>query len=230
MLKLSWPRMPRRNGAGFLARLARAKSGVAAVEFAMIAPVFITLGMGGIETAYMMSVNQQVSSLALSVADNASRMEQTNNNAVTPTVTYNDIDSVMKGAMKEGATISFSTNGRIVLSSLEKDATTGKQYIHWQRCGGSLSATSAYGNDSTQNGLNGAAITGMGSGATRVAATDGSAVMFVEVYYRYTGLFGNMIFSPFTMKKEGAYIIRDIRNLGTAGSNPISGTGSSWGC
>lgn len=220
----------KRKNRKLLSRLGRSESGVSAVEFALLLPVIMSMGMGGIEIASMFVANLQVNALALSVADNASRMEQTTNTTVTPTVTENDLNSIMKGAMLEGSGINIQTFGKVIVSSLERDPATGKQYIHWQRCGGSLTASSAYGNATTNNGLNGAVLTGMGSGATQVTAAAGSAVMFVEVTYRYNGVFGTIFTQPFNMKSEGAYLIRDIRNLGTAGSNPITGTSTGWTC
>lgn len=215
----AWSRQLRKN-----------KQGSTAAEFALILPVIMGVGMGGIELAWMYVCNLQVNALALAVADNASRMEQTNNTSVTPTVTTNDIENVMKGALLEGSGINVSQKGRVILSSLERDPATGRQYIHWQRCAGSLVANSSFGNQSNLNGLNGTTITGMGSGATKVTAAAGSAVMFVEVVYQYEGIFGNLFTRPFTMRSEGAYMIRDIRNLGTAGTNPITGTGTGWAC
>ena len=113
-----------------LARLLRDSVAVSTVEFALILPLFITLGMTGVEMAYMSTVNMQVSQTAISLADNASRLGQTDNSAVTPTVTEADIDSIMAGALRQGAGFDLEENGRIILSSLEYDDVTGRQYIH----------------------------------------------------------------------------------------------------
>lgn len=205
-------------------------SGVALIEFALVLPVMTGIGMYGVEIAYMSSVNMQVSQLALSVADNASRLEQTNNNTVAPTVTEADITSIMTGAIKQGGSINFQSNGRIILSSLEKDPGTGKQFIHWQRCKGSLSVQSAYGNDSNLNGLNGPAIASMGSGATKITANTGIAVMFVEVSYDYNGIFGTMFVKKTRMRQEAAFIVRDVRDLQASNLGGITGTGGTSAC
>lgn len=207
-------------------RLASCQSGVTLIEFAMVAPVVITIGFYGVEIAYLNTVDMKVSEIALTLADNASRLGQTDNSSVTPTVTETDINSVMLGANEQGGTINLSGRGKVILTSLERDSSTGKQYIHWQRCLGSLSHQSAYGNDSTRNGLNGTTITGLGAGTTKITATAGSAVMFVEVYYNYEGLFGNMFVDNMTISKEGAFMIRDSRNL-TPG---VTGTGGTYPC
>ncbi len=207
--------------------LADCTSGVTLVEFAVTMPVVLSMCFYGIELAYLNTVDMKLSEIALSLADNASRLGQTDNSAVTPTVTRSDIAEVMMGAREQGDAIDLATKGRVILSSLERDAATGKQYIHWQRCYGSLAKQSVYGNDSTRNGLNGAVITGMGSGTTKVTATSTSgAVMFVEVYYSYKGLLGDLFVSDRVIRKEGAFLVRDERNL-TPG---ITGTGAAYTC
>lgn len=206
--------------------MARNASGAAAVEFALILPIMLIMGLYGTEIANMASANILVSQMALSVTDNASRLGQTDNSGVTPTITESDVDGILYGALRQGASLGFSTKGRVILTSLEKDTGTGKQYIHWQRCRGSLAKTSAYGNDSTANGLNGAVITGLGSGTQKVTAKTGSAVMFAEVYYQYRGVFGSMYVGTITMKREAAFIVRDDRNLTPA----LTGGGSQSAC
>ncbi len=213
-----------------LRRLVRDTSGASLVEFAVTFPILSVMGMFGIEIAYMASVNMQISQIALQVADNASRLEQTNNNTVAPTVTENGIDSIMTGAIKVGERFDFTQNGRVILSSLEKDPGTGKQFIHWQRCTGSLLVPSAYGNDSTSNGLNGATMTGMGSGATKVSAKDGIAVMFVEVVYDYHGIFGDLFVRNMRFRQEAAYIVRDIRDLRASDQSGVTGGGGHSQC
>lgn len=207
--------------------LRKSTSGIAMVEFAMCLPVLTALGMYGIEIAYMSSVNMQISQIAVSLADNASRMEQTNNSSVTPTVTESDIDSVMDGAIAQGISFDLAANGRIILTSLERHPTTNRQYMHWQRCRGALKKNSAYGNPTTQAGTNAAtAITGMGPTGKKIAAASNSAVMYAEVYYTYPGVFGDMFVKNKKFKSEAAFLIRDVRNL-TPG---VSGTSSKSAC
>lgn len=205
-----------------LGRLASDRSGNSLIEFAVALPLLLTLGMYGIELANMASINMQVSQVAMAVADNASRLGQTDNSAITPTIYNTDIDSVMTGAMKQGNSISLQANGRVILSSLEKDTATGRQYIHWQKCRGNLGQNSAYG--ITGYGLTGTAFTGLGKSGT-ISANTNSAVMFVEVYYSYKPLFGTMFVNNVKFSQEAAFIIRDDRNL--AAGVPATPTGSS---
>jgi hypothetical protein len=194
-------------------KLLRDTSGIAVIELAICFPPLLFMGMYGLELMNLATVNLQVSQIALSLADNASRLGQTDNSGVKPTISESDIDSVMTGALKQGETIDIAAHGKIILSSLEKD-TAGNQYIHWQRCRGSLERDSSYGDDGDNNGLDGDPITGLGSGTQKVTAQTDSAVMFVEVYYTYQNLFGDLFVSNTqTIKREAAYVIRDDREL-----------------
>lgn len=213
-----------------LGSLRRNTSGVALLEFALTLPVLTVMGMYGVEIAYMSSVNMQMSQMALELADNASRMQQTNNNTVAPTVTETDIDTIMSGVIKRGENFRFAQNGRVILSSLERDDATGKQFIHWQRCAGSLLVPSAYGNDSDSNGLNGGTLTGMGSGSTKAIATTGIAVMFVELTYDYSGIFGTLFVNNVRFRQEASYIVRDLRDLRASNVSGVTGSGGSSQC
>lgn len=203
-----------------LQSLGRDASGVSVLEFALMMPIMLTLGLYGTELAYMATIDMQISQIASSVADNASRLGQTDNSAVTPSVTETQIDSVMAGALAEGQGFDFEADGRIILSSLEQDSSTGRQYIHWQRCTGELDVDSAYGEEGT--GLTGATLDGMGPSDRLITANSGSAVMFVEVYYQYQPLFGGMFVGSPSFSHEAAFMIRDDRDL-----TNVSGTENS---
>lgn len=200
-----------------LARLPADESAVTVVELALILPVFMVASFAGIEIAYMATVNMQVSDIALSVADNASRLGQTDNSAVVPTITEADIDSVMKGAREQGASINFNTNGRVILSSLERNSSD-RQYIHWQRCTGSLNASSVYGPAGT------VLANGMGRSTKEVTAPAGQAVMYAEVVYRYTPQFAMGQIGALTFRQEAAFLVRDQRDLSGGGGTGLTGT------
>jgi hypothetical protein len=205
--------------AGLAARLRKDKGGVSILEFALVLPILLTVGLYGTELAYMAMVNMEVSQIATAVADNASRLGQTDNSAVAPTVNESQVDSVMAGALAEGEAFDFEKNGRVILSSLEKNPSNNQQYIHWQRCRGSYIKASAYGPQGTY-------VSGMGEGASSITALDNSAVMFVEVYYKYQPLFGNMFAENTVFRQEAAFMVRDDRDLsqppGTGGKSSCS--------
>lgn len=213
-----------------LRRIGRSRRGSSTIEFALVLPILTAMGMYGVELVSMAVIKMQISQMATSVADNASRMQQTNNNVVAPTVTENDVDSIMVGAAQQGRRFAFVEQGRIILSSVERDPATGKQFIHWQRCTGQGDAVSAYGDDGANNGLNGGALPPIGKGATKVTATNGIAVMLAEVEYDYTGLFGDVFVRNVTFREEAAFIVRDVRDLRASNLPGITGGGGQSAC
>lgn len=199
-----------------LGTLRRDQSGVSVIEFAISLPIFVTLGMYGMEIAYMQTADMQISQLALSVADNASRLGQTDNSAVAPTISESDIDAVLGGGEAQGAPLGFAEHGRIILSSLEKETSSGRQYFHWQRCrGGLVEKQSSYGPQ--DYGLAGDPLTAVGEPGKQVAAEDGKAVMFVEVFYQYQPLFGQAFVKDMKFREEAKFVVRDNRNLSGPG-------------
>ena len=199
-------------------RLARDRSGSSLIEFAYVLPIMMALGMYGTELAYMGTVNMQLSQIANATADNASRLGQTDNSAVAPTITNKDIDSILTGAMKQGEGIGLATNGRIILSSLERDPATTRQFIHWQRCRGSTIRNSKYGPQGY--GLTGTTFTGLGKTGKEISAAAGAGVMFVEVFFNYKPIFGTMFVKNTQFSQEAAFIVRDDRSYGASNVYP----------
>lgn len=183
--------------ASFLRRLARARSGVALVEFAFSLPVVLGVGCYGVETASLALANLRISQIALNLADNASRVGalQGDNSSQLREI---DINDALTAARLQGAPWQLTTRGRITVSSLEEH--DGKQYIHWQRCLGVKSGglyDSRYGKASVTAGTaTGAAYAGtqvtggMGEAGAKVVAPPDSGVMFVEVSYDYLPVIG----------------------------------------
>lgn len=205
------PATPDSRKASLLCRLRSDSSGTSLIEFAFLLPLFLSVGLMGVEVANMAMIHMRVSDIATSVADNASRLGQTDNSAVVPTITEADIASVLRGAQEQGESIQLRENGRVILSSLERHHVSGRQYIHWQRCFGELDAGSAYGGAGF--GLTGNEIAGLGQGTGMISAPNGQAVMFAEVIYRYEPLFAGILVNEMTVRQEAAFLVRDDRNL-----------------
>lgn len=112
-----------------LRRIGMSERGVAAVEFALIAPILLTALLYGAEMAWYMMVQLRVSQVTLQVADNASRIGDTS--TLTARKIYEgDINDVMLGAQLDGGnTLNLLSNARVIVSSLQVNST-GKQYIH----------------------------------------------------------------------------------------------------
>ncbi|GMM94191.1 TadE/TadG family type IV pilus assembly protein [Qipengyuania sp. MTN3-11] len=188
-------------------RLLRSSSGLAMVEFAFALPIFVALLFGGLEVINLVMAHMRVSQIAITVADNAGRVRQGIDEA--------DIYETFAGADQMGNMINFAQNGRIVLSSLEPNRQSGGnagQMINWQRCYGSMNVAPSYGRQG-QGRTNSSLAAGMGPAGQRIRAADGTAVMFVEVTYRYTPtLVPSIVNNGLTMRYESAFNVRERTN------------------
>lgn len=183
--------------------------GAVLIEMAFAIPLLVLIGFGGLEIANLTLVNTQISQIGLSVADNASRIAAGSNLAL-PQVREVDINEVFAGVEKQAGKLEFEENGRIILSSLERNGSGG-QMIKWQRCYGNLDVDSAYGPQGT--GATGTDFAGMGPAGQEVTAAPGTAVMFVEITYQYQPLLYGKWLGARTIKSTAAFNIRETRNL-----------------
>lgn len=208
-----------------LHRLLGDRAAISAVEFALLAPVMTTMGLGGIELANMAMTYTRVSQVAIAVADNASRAKQATGGSGSMMREY-DVNEAFEQVNKVYPGLNFFTSGRIIVSSLEQNADGG-QWVHWQRCRGTYTTgTSRYGVQGT--GSSGTSFAGMGPTGNIVAADSQSAIMFVEVYYQYTPIFFRIGTASPVIYRAAAMYVRDDRDL-TQIYNP-SPTATSYTC
>lgn len=198
----------RRIRAGII-RLARDSGAVVMIEMAFCIPFLMVVGFAGIELANLTLAHTRVSQIGLSAADNASRIAFGSNLSL-PRVREVDINEVFVGVEQQAQGMDFRNNGRIILSSLERNADGG-QWIHWQRCYGNLPINSAYGPQGT--GATGTGFPGMGRTGAEVTAADGTAVMFVEIIYDYQPMVGARWFGRPRIRSTAAFNIREGRDL-----------------
>lgn len=202
----------------FARRLYASRSGVAMVEFAFAAPLVLGMGMLGTDTAALVITHMQVSQIATQVADNASRVGIANASAIYE-VTEGDINDTFIGAERVGESINIFQQGRIIISSLQRNSAGG-QWIAWQRCRGAKNHPSSYGVQG--DGATGTAFEGMGEAGRRITATQGEAVIFVEVAYDFTPITPITVFDNTEITYTAAFNVRDRRNLtGGSGNNGI---------
>ena len=190
-----------------ISRLCRDENGVAFVEFAFVAPILLTLILGGLELANYALAHLRVNQIAMTVADNAGRVQTGIDEA--------NVYEVFSGAEVIGDPLNFEANGRIVLSSLQDNGQTGSdhgQMINWQRCWGDLEIDPAYGvegdgreDDELEEG--------MGKDGSKILSVPDSAVMVVEVTYDYQPLIGSG-FMPVSgqIRHESAFNVRGRTN------------------
>jgi hypothetical protein len=202
-------------------RLLRNNSGLAMIEFAFAMPIVLGMGLMGTETSYLVVTHLRVSQLAMQVSDNASRVGD--DSVLTARKVYErDIAETLIGAEKLGEDIRIFQQGRVIISSLQRNAQGG-QWIAWQRCRGAKVYNSAYGREG--DGKTGTGFPGMGEPGRRITAAPGTAVMFVEVAYDYRSLTPVNIFEGKTLTYTAAFNVRDNRDLtgGPDGNGLYSG-------
>lgn len=190
-------------------RLSVCTSGVAMVEFAFTAPLVLGLGLLGSETAYFTITHLRMSQVAMQVADNASRVGELDM-LVARRVFERDVNEVLVGAEKYGENFNLYGNGRIIVSSLQRNAEGG-QTIRWQRCRGAKVFNSNFGVEGV--GATGTTFTGMGATGQQIQASQGTAVMFVEAAYDYQALTPFTMFDGMEIRYTAAFNIRDQRDI-----------------
>jgi hypothetical protein len=229
---------PQRSGAFEMAkmlfnRLRDDRRGVAFIEFAFSAPLLLAVTCYGMELGTLALARTRVSQATMNLADNMSRVGLDNGLSQVQ-IRESDVNDSINGSKLAAGGLNLTTHGRIILSSLQRNADGG-QWIAWQRCKGLKNVTSSYG--LANDGVTGTTVTGMGPTGARVAAPASSAVMFVEVQYDYQPLFPlfwstNPTPSGFGLKAtfnnthklikfSQAFIVRDQRELAVANSSGV---------
>ncbi len=201
-----------------LVRLNKDCGGLALIEFALTLPLFLTLALGGIELANLASAHMRVSQLAMTVADNAARVD--------PSIDESDIEEIFAGAALLGENIDFNVHGRIILSSLQSNGLSGSdagQMINWQRCFGDLEKSSRYGVEGAGR-TDSSLAAGIGATAQKIYASSSTAIMFVEVVYDYQQLVPGDLFHR-EIRYETAFNVRsrdtfDITNSSSPAISP----------
>jgi Flp pilus assembly protein TadG len=154
-------------------RLYRAKSGLSAVEFALMAPMLCVLLMGTIVVCNALACRQKLISEASSVADLVAQASSLSNG---------DLQDIFQS----GTTIMYpfaSSQGTIVVSSIVNNAQTGANTVAWSQ------------------GYNGGTALQVHSAVTvptGVIAAGGSAI-FVQVSYSYASPIGGFFINSIPM-------------------------------
>ena len=191
-------------------RLRASTSGVAMTEFALALPLLLTAGLWGTEMANLAVTHMRISQLAIQIADNGARIGDTST-LENRKIYESDINDLLVGADLQAGGLKVFDRGRAIISSLEVDSATGRQYIHWQRCKGLKNVTSSYG--AAGDGLSGATISGIGPAGNQVAAPAGGAVIFVELVYDYAPLVSSKFVGTAPITATAAFVVRDSRDL-----------------
>ncbi len=190
-------------------RLVSNRRAAVLVETAYTLPIMVTIGFGGLEIANLTLANTQMNQIALSAADNASRIAS-GSNLSTPQIREIDLNEVFTGAELQSGSLKLNNHGRMRLSSLQRNASGG-QWIRWQRCYGTYSAPARYGTAGT--GASGTGFPGMGPTGREVTAPTGGAVMFVEITYQYQPLLFSSVVPNKIITADAAFLVREAVDL-----------------
>ncbi len=194
--------------------------GLALIEFAITAPVLITLGLAGAEVTNMAVAVMRVNQISTAISDNVARVRDSIDEA--------DVNEALLSAKFIGSGINFGPNGRVVVSSVEPNGQAGTKagrYIRWQRCTGALNVADSqprYGAEG--KGLADASLQYMGAATRQIAPGPGSALIFVEVSYKYQPLVSARFFGTPVLRSESVYNVqeRNSQVLGAAAGTTAS--------
>ena len=190
--------------------------GVALTEFAFALPILLTMTAFGLELANYVLAIKRIGDVAVMVTDNASRMGTRSAGLSVQQISEAEINDVFVGAQLQGNLPDFERNGRIIVSSLQRNADGG-QWIAWQRCYGEGAFSSAYGVEG--EGESGTSFEGMGPPDRRLQAAAGTSVMVTEIYYTYEPMFPITGVQTSPITEFAAFNTRESRDL-SAPRNP----------
>lgn len=226
----------------FLKRLYKDCSGLALVEFAVALPVFMTMTVGGFETAHYAYVHMRLNQLTIDTADGAARMGE-GEVLADKTIDERQINDVFAGTIRQGESIllggeheyrdpgtgelTLRGNALIILSSVEPvedfDEDDPKYRIRWQRCIG----TADYFEPKFGTVADSDEIDGIGPADRQAIPPDDGALMFVETQYYFRPLILNGFarLGEKSITKTGVMVVRDMRDYlgGEDGVYQISG-------
>jgi TadE-like protein len=198
--------------ASLLKRLRAANGGLAVVEFALTAPVVIILITYGLEAANIAISRVRIQTVTAGAADNAAR--------VRDSIDETEITELLSGAKSVGANIDFAKRGRIIISSVERNAANDGLWIRWQRCDGAKAYTSSIG--AQDKGKTDNTLPTVGYGTNVVSPKAGTVIIFVETAYDYKALFGDYLYGAQTFKDYRAYIVRQRANNQPTNSTSVT--------
>lgn len=163
------------TGRAALALFARERSGLAAVEFALILPIMVVLFFGMLEASDLFTVNRRLANAANSLVDLA---------AHEPTITHAQLDDMIVGVTRILEPTDTSSVVMRVISVTKGSDVNALPVVHWSR---DQDGGEPYPEDSTYTGLE-----------DNLSLNANSSLMVVEIEYTYdSGLSGRVFTVPF---------------------------------
>jgi hypothetical protein len=171
-----------------------ARRGVAAAEFALTLPIWITMLLGASDGAYCMLVNERTDRIAYSVTDIVTQYQ---------TISIANLNDIVQASAQLMQPLTFGGNGVVIVSSVYKPAGQ-PPIVCWQyKGGGTLSATSVVGTPGGSTNCSSGGLAVLPNGLT---LNDNDNVIISEVFYNFTPIFINEgLFSANTIYRVAVY-------------------------
>jgi hypothetical protein len=166
-------------------RLHQARRGIAAVEFALTLPIWVTMLLASTDGCYYMMTNERTERIATTIANVVAQSTTVTNASLA--------DVVVAGQQLMNPLPSFQNNGVVIITSVY-EAPGQNPTICWQYTGGGgLSMSSKVG---TPNGAANCAAGSPASLPNGLTMSSGDNVIITEVYYTFNPLFLNDAMLP----------------------------------
>ncbi len=158
-----------------LARFARERAGIAAVEFALILPIMVVMFFGMLEASDLYTVNRRLANAANSLVDLA---------AHEPTITHAQVDDMIVGVTRILEPTDTSSVVMRVISITKGPDVNDQPVVHWSR---DQDGAEPYVEGSTYTGLD-----------DNLSLNADSSLMVVEIEYTYNSALSGRVFTvPF---------------------------------
>lgn len=162
------------------------RRGVAAVEFALTLPIWITMLLGMADGSYCLIVNERTDRIAYSVTDIVTQYQ---------TITLANLNDIVQAASQLMNPFPFGANGVVIVTSVYQPAA-GNPIIEWQYTGGGTA------NLTSKIGATG----GSASLPNGLVLNANDNVIISEVYYKFTPMFvAEGLFSSGTVYRTAVY-------------------------
>jgi Flp pilus assembly pilin Flp len=173
-----------------LRKLWRDKSGVAAIEFALMLPLLVALFIGCLEVTFKIWSTQKAEKLAVTLADVVAQAQE---------VKQADLVALVGAVDKIMDPFPFGNDGVVYISSVylpqpEEDEALGDPIVNWQFKKGTFSAVSKIG---TQNGT--------ANLPTGFDLNERDNVIVAEVFYKYTPIAPGVMFDTGTIYRRAFF-------------------------
>jgi Flp pilus assembly protein TadG len=179
-----------------LMNFGKKQEGVAAIEFALFAPILLLLFLGVVEVSRFIIIAQKTEKAALTMSDLVAQSKE---------VTTNDLDILVQAAGEVMKPLEFGDTGFVIVSSVSRVGSNAAT-VNWQYTGGGTWT------HSSQVGFQGGAAT----------LPDGfdldpnEGIIIAEVYFSFEPLFTDIVLQASTIYRVGVYKPRlgELTSLG----------------